>query len=152
MVSTESGLSEDAAVEPRYAHNKVQHWKIVGNHEWGYLLGNATKYVYRCRYKGSFDQDLVKATRYIQEYATQRHDGIAYRTWIPTKMSDGEMSDLNWIEKAIIQKINDLSSSPISMVDTLATQARWLIEEYREHPEHREINSGSIVQRRGSGL
>jgi hypothetical protein len=114
LKTPETGISNNPSIEPRYSHNEVQHWDVVCRHNWCYLLGNASKYIYRCRYKGSFTQDLIKAKRYICKFDEVRHS-------LPKSclvvMDESEMSDLNEIERSIIVHINVMNSQSINYED-----------------------------------
>ena len=44
---------------------------IIEDWDLGYHLGNAVKYIARCRYKGNLVQDLDKAIWYLARYRDQ---------------------------------------------------------------------------------
>jgi hypothetical protein len=58
------------------AHYKaeIQHWDIVKEREWCYLVGNATKYLWRLGRKGGPDkkiEDVQKAIHYLEKKLEQ---------------------------------------------------------------------------------
>lgn len=51
---------------PNCGH-QLQHWDVVSMFNLGYLIGNATKYLFRYKDKGRPIDDLDKAAHYIQK-------------------------------------------------------------------------------------
>lgn len=129
--SVDKGLSDNPSSEPRYSHNDIQHWDIVQHHRWGYLLGNSTKYVYRCRYKGTFNEDLIKAERYIQKFVSDAKAGKEGFQSVSFPMGHDECSDLNDYEFAIVSSINNLSCGIFKDLDDYGNTLIDLIEQYR---------------------
>ena len=51
-----------------YKQNKIEHWDFVKYMGLDYLLGCATKYVFRNRFKGQKKQDLNKVLKYVNKF------------------------------------------------------------------------------------
>lgn len=47
-------------------YGELQHWDVVAHFELNYLVGNATRYLFRYKEKGGI-QDLEKAISYIEK-------------------------------------------------------------------------------------
>lgn len=64
----------------KYNRGKYGHWDFLES--WGlfedFMLGNVAKYIFRCRYKETFEQDLDKATDYL-EHAVKKSKRHIYR-------------------------------------------------------------------------
>lgn len=59
--------SEDFVSHPsHYTQGKIEVIDFIEDQKFGYRLGNAIKYICRCRFKGNKKQDLEKAIWYLQ--------------------------------------------------------------------------------------
>lgn len=59
----------DRQVGGNHYAGEYQHWDFVRDTKLDYLLGNATKYIARCRRKHSgMRQDLAKSSHYIEKF------------------------------------------------------------------------------------
>lgn len=54
-----------------YNKNKIEHWDYVCDLQYDYLLGCASKYVFRNKFKGSKQKDLDKVIEYTNKYVEQ---------------------------------------------------------------------------------
>ena len=60
---------EDAVNHPaHYTQGHIEVIDFIEDQQLGYHLGNAIKYVCRCRYKGTPRQDVEKAIWYLQRW------------------------------------------------------------------------------------
>lgn len=58
---------EDFVSHPsHYTQGKIEVIDFIEDQKFGYRLGNAIKYICRCRFKGNKKQDLEKAIWYLQ--------------------------------------------------------------------------------------
>lgn len=79
-----------------YNQNKIEHWDFVHDLQYGYLLGCASKYVFRNRFKGSKQKDLDKVLEYTNKYVEQHEfdDTFMKFTGEPRKYTFFDLKDL----------------------------------------------------------
>lgn len=110
-----------------YNGNKIEHWDYVQDLGYDYLLGCATKYVFRNRHKGSQNQDLDKVLTYCDKFVNT----VDYRKRRVTAENVYDylelLEDLNKDEKTLLIHIDMLHRSENSMD---ATKAMEYINEY----------------------
>lgn len=98
-----------------YNQNKIEHWDFVNNLQYGYLLGCASKYVFRNRFKGTKQKDLDKVIEYTNKYVEQHKfdDTLMKFTGEPRKYTFFDMKDLltglNQNEIDVLANIDRLS-------------------------------------------
>lgn len=56
-----------------YNQGKIEVIDFIEDQDLGFHLGNAVKYICRCRFKGDVATDLEKAVFYIQRYIDKYH-------------------------------------------------------------------------------
>jgi hypothetical protein len=69
--------ANDKQVGGKHYEAEVQHWDVVKDREWCYLVGAATKYLWRLGRKGGPDQkieDVQKAIHYLEKKLEQLRD------------------------------------------------------------------------------
>lgn len=95
-----------------YNSNSIEHWDYVLANGYGYLLGCASKYVFRNRFKGSKDQDLDKVVAYCEKY-TESFDvnNIGTSSESSNLEMIKELTDITPEERAILVYINLLHHS-----------------------------------------
>lgn len=100
-----------------YNGNSIEHWDYVTELGYGYLLGCASKYVFRNRHKGSKNQDLDKVLAYCEKFIKSFNQ---IRRPSPVVKNYGEspaismiikLEDLNQYEKNLLQYIDNLNRS-----------------------------------------
>ena len=110
-----------------YNGNKIEHWDYVNNLSYDYLLGCATKYVFRNRHKGSQNQDLDKVLTYCDKFVNTAD----YRKRRVTSENVYDylelLEDLNKDEKTLLIHIDMLHRSE-NNID--ATKEMEYINEY----------------------
>lgn len=79
-----------------YNKNKIEHWDYVYDLQYGYLLGCASKYVFRNRFKGTKNKDLDKVIEYTNKYVEQHEfdDTLMRYTGEPRKYTFFDKRDL----------------------------------------------------------
>lgn len=79
-----------------YNQNKIEHWDFVHDLQYGYLLGCASKYVFRNRFKGSKQKDLDKVLEYTNKYVEQHEfdDTLMKFTGEPRKYTFFDLKNL----------------------------------------------------------
>ena len=93
-----------------YNSNSIEHWDYVIANGYGYLLGCASKYVFRNRFKGSKDQDLDKVVAYCEKYTESFDDRNKNTDVRPINMIN-ELTDITPEERSILVYINLLHNS-----------------------------------------
>lgn len=58
-----------------YNHGKIEVIDFIEDQKLGFTLGNAVKYICRCRYKDNMLEDLKKARWYIDYYIKEIENG-----------------------------------------------------------------------------
>lgn len=131
----------DAATDPgHYKHGAVECWEFAG--AMGFLLGSATKYLYRAGYKDDAAQDIGKAKKFIEReiHVRATRDGTytqptsaaqdAFLAWYEGEQGSlrGEIVRVLWS-----QNQGELPTAPAgwSLLDALVA-CDELIEEFRE--------------------
>ena len=92
-----------------YTKNGIEHWDYVLKTQLGYLLGCATKYLFRSNHKGTRKQDLNKVLTYVDKFIETKEEQNIPQDYISsvglfyllTDISD-EVKDILWM----IDKIN----------------------------------------------
>lgn len=98
-----------------YNQNHVEHWDFVHDLQYDYLLGCASKYVFRNRFKGSKQKDLDKVLEYTNKYLDQHEfdDTLMKFMGEPRKYSFFDLKDLltglNQNELEVLANIDRLS-------------------------------------------
>lgn len=92
-----------------YNDNSIEHWDYVEELGYGYLLGCATKYVFRNRHKGSKDQDLDKVLAYCEKFVKSFKDKDYSRKVVPALSLFENLTDLKQYEKNLLSHIDILS-------------------------------------------
>ena len=98
-----------------YNQNKIEHWDFVHDLQYDYLLGCASKYVFRNRFKGSKQKDLDKVIEYTNKYVEQHKfdDTLMKFMGEPRKYTFFDMedllTDLNGAELDVLANIDRLS-------------------------------------------
>lgn len=92
-----------------YNDNSIEHWDYVEELGYGYLLGCATKYVFRNRHKGSKDQDLDKVLAYCEKFVKSFKDKDYSRKVVPALSLFEKLTDLKQYEKNLLSHIDILS-------------------------------------------
>lgn len=92
-----------------YNDNSIEHWDYVEELGYGYLLGCATKYVFRNRHKGSKDQDLSKVLAYCEKFVKSFKDKDYSRKVVPALSLFEKLTDLKQYEKNLLSHIDILS-------------------------------------------
>lgn len=100
-----------------YNSNSIEHWDYVTELGYGYLLGCASKYVFRNRHKGSKNQDLDKVLTYCEKFVkslNQNKHGShigPFSIETPAISMIIKLEDLNQYEKNLLQYIDKLNMS-----------------------------------------
>lgn len=97
-----------------YNNDSIEHWDYVINAGYGYLLGCASKYVFRNRLKGSKNQDLDKVLAYCKKYV-ESFDNIDHS--IKSKSAMGMIQNLKNLtdeERTILVYIDILHTSSVN--------------------------------------
>ena len=68
MRATLPGANDRQVAGDHYNKRPIQHWDFVAGHDYGYLEGQVTKYLFRWRDKNG-RQDLEKAAHFLQKLA-----------------------------------------------------------------------------------
>lgn len=101
-----------------YNGNNIEHWDYVTELDYGYLLGCASKYVFRNRHKGSKNQDLDKVLTYCEKFVKSFNQHRHVSPHGPISMPSFEtpaismiikLEDLNQYEKNLLQYIDKLN-------------------------------------------
>ena len=112
----------DSMVEhpKHYNGNSIEHWDYVTELGYGYLLGCASKYVFRNRHKGSKNQDLDKVLAYCEKFVKSinqirrsQPSGLISPPSIesPAISMIIKLEDLTQYEKNLLQYIDNLNRS-----------------------------------------
>ena len=71
LTDSENNAAVNDYTNPDHYHQtKIEHWDWALKHNLGYLLGCASKYVFRNRHKGQQKQDLNKVVTYCEKYVS----------------------------------------------------------------------------------
>ena len=89
--------------------NDIEHWDYVEKLEYGYLLGCATKYVFRNRHKGSKEKDLNKVIQYCEKFIKSFKKKNNNKTFIIAFSLFDRLKDLEEYEKNLLSRIDTLS-------------------------------------------
>lgn len=100
-----------------YNGNNIEHWDYVTELGYGYLLGCASKYVFRNRHKGSKNQDLDKVLTYCEKFVksfnqhrhVSPHGPVSISWETPAISIIIKLEDLNQYEKNLLQYIDKLN-------------------------------------------
>lgn len=100
-----------------YNGNDIEHWDYVTELGYGYLLGCASKYVFRNRHKGSKNQDLDKVLTYCEKFVksfnqhrhVSPHSPVSISFETPAISMIIKLEDLNQYEKNLLQYIDKLN-------------------------------------------
>lgn len=98
-----------------YNQNNIEHWDYVYDLQYDYLLGCASKYVFRNRFKGSKQKDLDKVLEYTNKYVKQHEfdDTLMKFMGEPRKYTFFDLKDLltglNQTELDVLANIDRLS-------------------------------------------
>ena len=94
-----------------YNNNKIEHWDYVEDIGYGYLLGCATKYVFRNRHKGSKIKDLNKVVSYCKKFISRvDYKNKSYNTTSVTPYIN-QLNDIVEYERDLLYLINQLNNS-----------------------------------------
>lgn len=101
-----------------YNGNDIEHWDYVTELGYGYLLGCASKYVFRNRHKGSKNQDLDKVSAYCEKFVKsfnqiRRPSPVVSVSFFKTPAISMiiKLQDLTQYEKNLLQYIDQLNMS-----------------------------------------
>lgn len=101
-----------------YNGNDIEHWDYVTELGYGYLLGCASKYVFRNRHKGSKNQDLDKVLAYCEKFVKsfnqiRRPSPVVSVSFFKTPAISMiiKLEDLTQYEKNLLQYIDQLNMS-----------------------------------------
>lgn len=109
---------KDSMVEhpKHYNGNSIEHWDYVTELGYGYLLGCASKYVFRNRHKGSKNQDLDKVLAYCEKFVKsfnqiRRPSPVVSVSFFKTPAISIiiKLEDLTQYEKNLLQYIDQLN-------------------------------------------
>ena len=92
-----------------YTKNKIEHWDYVLKTQLGYLLGCATKYLFRSNHKGTRDQDLDKVLAYVDKFVESKGDTSITKDYIPSVGLFDLLTDINDDVKNILWLIDKLN-------------------------------------------
>jgi hypothetical protein len=78
-ISSEESTTLERAADlvnhpPHYTQGKIEVIDAIEDWDLPYHLGNAVKYIARCRYKGTYRQDLEKAIWYLTRELSKGED------------------------------------------------------------------------------
>lgn len=94
-----------------YNNNNIEHWDYVEDVGYGYLLGCATKYVFRNRHKGSKIKDLNKVVSYCKKFISRvDYKNKSYNTTSVTPYIN-KLNDIVEYERDLLYLINQLNNS-----------------------------------------
>ena len=94
-----------------YNNNNIEHWDYVEDVGYGYLLGCATKYVFRNRHKGSKIKDLNKVVSYCKKFISRvDYKNKSYNTTSVTPYIN-QLNDIVEYERDLLYLINQLNNS-----------------------------------------
>jgi len=65
-------MTDNISKPPHYRKGKIEVIEVIEGLDLPYHLGNAVKYIGRCRYKGTEIEDLKKAIWYLERYIKLR--------------------------------------------------------------------------------
>lgn len=103
-------LHSDMVEHPKhYNGNDIEHWDYVETLEYGYLLGCATKYVFRNRHKGSKEKDLNKVIQYCEKFIKSFKKKNNNKTFIIAFTLFDRLKDLEEYEKNLLSRIDTLN-------------------------------------------
>ena len=94
-----------------YNNNNIEHWDYVEDIGYGYLLGCATKYVFRNRHKGSKIKDLNKVVSYCKKFISKvNYKNKSYNT-TSVEPYISQLNDIVEYERDLLYLINQLNNS-----------------------------------------
>lgn len=103
----------DISGDSRYKANTIEHWDVAIAHKWNYVLGCATKYVYRNRFKGQQAADLGKIKEYARKHVEVAAEAPAkflrFRT--ATMFLEEEVDGLTDMELGMVRAIEAMHCS-----------------------------------------
>lgn len=103
-------LHNDMVEHPKhYNGNDIEHWDYVEKLGYGYLLGCATKYVFRNRHKGSKEKDLNKVIKYCEKFVKSFEKKNNNKTFIIAFSLFDRLKDLEEYEKNLLSRIDTLN-------------------------------------------
>lgn len=103
-------LHNDMVEHPKhYNGNDIEHWDYVEKLGYGYLLGCATKYVFRNRHKGSKEKDLNKVIQYCEKFVKSFEKKNNNKTFIIAFSLFDRLKDLEEYEKNLLSRIDTLN-------------------------------------------
>lgn len=103
-------LHNDMVEHPKhYNGNSIEHWDYVEKLGYGYLLGCATKYVFRNRHKGSKEKDLNKVIQYCEKFVKSFEKKNNNKTFIIAFSLFDRLKDLEEYEKNLLSRIDTLN-------------------------------------------
>lgn len=103
-------LHNDMIEHPKhYNGNSIEHWDYVEKLGYGYLLGCATKYVFRNRHKGSKEKDLNKVIQYCEKFVKSFEKKNNNKTFIIAFSLFDRLKDLEEYEKNLLSRIDTLN-------------------------------------------
>jgi len=92
-----------------YTKNKIEHWDYVLKTQLGYLLGCATKYLFRSNHKGTRNQDLDKVLAYVDKFVESKGETSITKDYIPSVALFDLLTDINDDVKNILWLIDKLN-------------------------------------------
>ena len=114
-VSNNASVKDMVNHPEHYTKNGIEHWNYVLKTQLGYLLGCATKYLFRSNHKGTRNQDLDKVLAYVDKFVETKEKPNIRPGYISpvgllsllTDISD-EVKDILWmIDKINVMKEED---------------------------------------------
>lgn len=103
-------LHNDMVEHPKhYNGNDIEHWDYVEELGYGYILGCATKYVFRNRHKGSKEKDLKKVLQYCEKFVKSFKPKNCNKQVVPAISLFDKLTDLKQYEKNLLSHIDILS-------------------------------------------
>jgi hypothetical protein len=108
--SENNGSVKDMVNHPEhYTKNKIEHWDYVLKTQLGYLLGCATKYLFRSNHKGTRNQDLDKVLAYVDKFVESKGETSITKDYIPSVALFDLLTDINDYVKNILWLIDKLN-------------------------------------------
>ena len=92
-----------------YTKNGIEHWDYVIKTQLGYLLGCATKYLFRSNHKGTRKQDLDKVLAYVDKFVETKEKPRISQDYVPSTGLFNLLTDISDEVKAILYTIDKLN-------------------------------------------
>ena len=108
--SENNGSVKDMVNHPEhYTKNGIEHWDYVLKTQLGYLLGCATKYLFRSNHKGTRKQDLDKVLTYVDKFVETKEEPNLHPDYISSVCLFSLLTDISDEVKGILWMIDKIN-------------------------------------------